>query len=74
MSETRTFQVGDTVSVSPDADDVYFEPGTIGTVVADSPSDTCEQYRVERRVNVQDDWGLTQYVRPEDLTLITSDN
>lgn len=75
MSET-TFEIGDRVLVSADADDVYFGGEVEGVVVIGVPS---EEYLAENRVNVRArdlDYGglLTQYVRPEDLTLITSDN
>ena len=75
MSET-TFEVGDRVLVSADADDVWFDgdEAVEGVVV---PGDHTPQasYVAEGRVNVREyDGTLTQYVRPEDLTLITSDN
>lgn len=79
MSETTTYQVGDHVRVAAGADDVYFGGEVEGVVIEPNPADTCEQYEDEGRVNVRAidlDYGtpLTQYVRPEDLTLITSDN
>lgn len=78
MSETTTFKPGDRVLVAKGADDVWFDfdgPTFEGVVVEASPEDSCAQYNEERRVNVREaDGQLTQYVRPEDLTLITSDN
>lgn len=77
MSET-TFEIGARVLVSADADDVYFGGEVEGVVVETDLHDGV--YDAERRVNVKApclDYGgdlLTQYVRPEDLTLITSNN
>lgn len=75
MSGT-TFEIGDRVLVSAEADDVYFGGEVEGVVVDGEAS---EEYLAEKRVNVRArdlDYGgmLTQYVRPEDLTLITNDN
>lgn len=77
MSET-TFEVGARVLVAADADDVYFG-GEVEGVVVENDHEPQESYVLERRVNVAApdlNYGgiLTQHVRPEDLTLITSDN
>lgn len=82
MSETTTtYKVGDRVRVSAEADDVYFGGEVEGVVVENDPPEYMgEAYVAEGRVNVQApdlDWNgalLTQYVRPEDLTLITDEN
>lgn len=76
MSEettATTFPVGARVLVAADADDVWFDgdEAVEGVVV---PADHAPQasYVAEGRVNVLEyDGTLTQYVRPEDLTLIT---
>jgi len=79
MSETVTFKVGDRVRVSEGAPDVWFGGEVEGVVVEDDPGLISQSYLDEGRVNVAApdlDWGgvLTQYVRPEDLTLITNEN
>jgi len=77
MSET-TFEVGDRVRVAADAEDVWFGGEVEGVVIENDLIDP--RYDQERRVNVvapcldYDGEPLAQYVRPEDLTLITSDN
>ena len=80
MSEetVATFPVGARVLVAADADDVWFGGEVEGTVVEADHAPQAS-YVEERRVNVlapdvQFGGKLTQYVRPEDLTLITSDN
>lgn len=75
MSDTTTeFKVGDRVLVSGDADDVYFSfdgEEVVGVVVPSDAGPVEERYVNERRINVREEDGwLTQYVRPEDLTLI----
>jgi len=72
MSETRTFQIDDRVLVSADADDVWFDGvGDVEGVVVASDHAPQASYVAEGRVNVREaDGRLTQYVRPEDLTLI----
>lgn len=79
MSEgtATTFPVGSRVIVSAEAHDVWFGGMVAGTVV---PSEEAMDsgYAEEGRVNVLapdlDTGGmLTQYVRPEDLTLVTDD-
>lgn len=78
MSEgtATTFPVGSRVIVSAEAHDVWFGGMVAGTVV---PSEEAMDsgYAEEGRVNVRarDETGmmLTQYVRPEDLTLVTDD-
>lgn len=72
------FPVGARVIVSADAADVWFGGEVEGTVIESEDPDTIQDsYRTERRVRVEApdlDWGghmLTQYVRPEDLTLVT---
>jgi hypothetical protein len=74
-----TFPVGARVLVAADADDVWFGGEVEGTVVEADAVRPQTSYVEERRVNVlapdvQFGGMLTQYVRPEDLTLITSDN
>lgn len=67
------FQPGDIVLVSADADDVYFDAEVVGRVIPDIVAKQ-ERYVIEGRVLVEakDSYGtlLSQYVRPEDLTLL----
>lgn len=76
MSDTSTeFKIGDRVRVAADADDVYFG-GEVEGIVAPDPYPELPVYpEGERRVLVEAyvahfDLPLTQWVRPEDLTLI----
>lgn len=77
-SETTTeFPVGARVLVSADADDVWFG-GEVEGVVIEDDEPIQDSYVGENRVLVRaqaEAWGgmLTQYVRPEDLTLITNE-
>lgn len=67
------FKPGDIVLVSADADDVYFGAEVVGRVL-DTEEAVQASYAEEGRVLVEarSDRGLimTQYVRPQDLTIL----